>query len=95
MCNYDVSNTVVLTGGKPEGSAFNFKRAIRYNRNGDATDLPDMNEGRIYHGCSGFVNADNEMVNKTLQFWSIQCSFMCFLGVSGNRWIWNYFWIYR
>ena len=38
------------------------KKVSKYNEDGFVSDLPNMNEGRINHGCSKYVNSDNKIV---------------------------------
>ena len=45
--DFDVNN-LIITGGYDGGPT---NRVTKYNRNGEATDLPTLNNPRYHHGC--------------------------------------------
>ena len=47
----------ILTGG-----LYSENKVSRYATNGWMEDLPELNEGRTYHGCGYYYNDDMERV---------------------------------
>ena len=56
----DGYNSVVVTGGSTTLSIFD--RVVRYNRQGNFTDLPKLNIGRFGHACGHYINDKNQKV---------------------------------
>ena len=52
---------MVVTGGLGPGMEGHV-RVVRYNRQGDVTDLPELNTGRWSHACGFYINANNQKV---------------------------------
>ena len=50
-------NIMILSGGVDDGT-----RVTKYKDNGDAEDLPNLNNKRRSHGCGMFRNTNNEKV---------------------------------
>ena len=54
-----MEETVIITGG------FKTKTQVSvYNTEGFLADWPSLNTGRYLHGCSHFVNTDNQVVRQ-------------------------------
>ena len=53
----ELEDKVILTGGQ-----LNMTRVQVYSVNGFEMDLPDLLTGRHLHGCSHYINSDNEQV---------------------------------
>ena len=51
----------MVTGGE-----IYLKKVIVYNIDGWVEDLPDLNTGRIDHGCGHYVDNNNEIVGLVL-----------------------------
>ena len=56
-------NNLIITGGGYDGGPTN--RVTKYNRNGEATDLPTLNIPRYNHGCGSYRNTNEQKVSKT------------------------------
>ena len=52
-CVINLGSTMLVTGG---GTNDTFTRVIQYSETGYVQDLPRLNHGRYYHGCSYFDN---------------------------------------
>ena len=56
-CAIDMGETVIITGG------FNtMKKVSQYNENEQHNVLPELITGRQEHGCSSYVNINNNIV---------------------------------
>ena len=56
-CSIDMGQSVVITGG------YNTKRTVtEYKEDGDHAEMPPLITGRYNHGCSSFMDSDNNMV---------------------------------
>ena len=55
-----MGNSVILTGGVYTTSTFT--RVSQYNQAGWVRDLPDLLQGRYYHGCSYYDNNEGSQV---------------------------------
>ena len=44
------------------GGFYTEKKVSQYSTSGWMSDLPDLNEGRFWHGCGYFFNEDMERV---------------------------------
>ena len=62
---------MVVTGGW-----YTEDLVVRYNRQGDVTQLPNLNNGRRTHACGYYLNTDNQKVR-----W---CNIIFVLGVTGD-----------
>ena len=56
-CTIDLPEMFILTGG-----LYSEKKVSRYATNGWMEDLPELNEGRTYHGCGYYYNDEMERV---------------------------------
>jgi len=52
-CAINLGSTVILTGG---ADYYNYNRVSEYSESGFTRDLPQLQQGRCYHGCSYFEN---------------------------------------
>ena len=52
--------TMVISGGLDDDGVT--ARVTKYKNNGDAQDLPTLNEKRQNHGCGFYKNTNNEKV---------------------------------
>ena len=51
------SDNIVITGGEAGGNN-GFSRVVRYNTQGEATLLPNLQQPRYAHGCGYYYNND-------------------------------------
>ena len=66
----EIHDVVIITGGytieeytiTPSFNQNITDRVISYDKNGSSTILPNLVTARYNHGCSAYVNNDNEMV---------------------------------
>jgi len=56
-CTIELPEMFILTGG-----LYSENKVSRYATNGWMEDLPELNEGRTYHGCGYYYNDDMERV---------------------------------
>ena len=70
-CGIDDDESVVLTGGW-EKNNLKSKKVTKYNANGEATSLPSLIVGRIYHACGKFINANQEMVSIMMDYFYLK-----------------------
>ena len=56
-CSIDLGQTVVFTGGLR-----NERTVTEYNEDGQSKVLPQLMTGRLYHGCSSYVDKDGNIV---------------------------------
>ena len=56
-CSIDLGQTVVITGGYD-----NEKKVTEYNEDGQSKELPQLMTGRKLHGCSSYVDKDDNIV---------------------------------
>ena len=54
---------MVITGGQLNLHGASF--VTKYDINGWIEDLPELNTGRLGHGCAHFYNNLNELVNRS------------------------------
>ena len=57
-CSIGLPEMFILTGG-----IYTMTTVSRYSINGWMEDLPELNEGRRYHGCGYFYNDDMQTVS--------------------------------
>ena len=65
--------TLVITGGSDSDGDTTARRVTKYKNNGDAEDLPTLNNQRRSHGCGMYRNTNNEKVREVLnrkKLWS-------------------------
>ena len=55
-------NDLIVTGGYGHTN-----RVTKYNRNGDATELPTLKNARCYHGCGSYRNTNYQKVLISIQ----------------------------
>ena len=80
----------MITGGTDNDGIYGdpVKRVTSYNHKGFLADLPELLESRIQHGCSHFLNNENQlvsllMINNT----TVNCIIEYSLGFYGGRWL--------
>ena len=57
-CSIDLGQSVVITGG----GLSPYIRVLQYQEDGFSTELTKLNYGRRSHGCSSYVNAEQNIV---------------------------------
>ena len=62
-CGIDLGDSLVITGGYWGTGQ---KTVTEYTEDGQHKELPEMNTGRHYHGCSSFVDGANNIVSNSL-----------------------------
>ena len=55
---------MVITGGQV-GGLHGASFVTKYDTNGWIEDLPELNTGRLNHGCAHFYNNLNKLVNRS------------------------------
>ena len=78
---------MVITGGVDIGGNI-VSRVTSYTFNqGFLADLPELNEARLLHGCTYFLNNENKIVKLNFQdhYQYLYCVY--FIGLFGVRWI--------
>ena len=73
---------MVLTGGR-----FTLTTVSQYNEAGWVRDLPELQQGRRYHGCSSYNNDEGTKVGIDINYYSTIIIFQTFLvsgGYSGS-----------
>ena len=63
-CTIELEDKVIVTGGNQPTKS---KKVIEYNAYGWVKDLTNMNENRHFHGCSHYLDNNNNMVNIVYQ----------------------------
>ena len=70
-CAIQLEDRVVITGGTDNNGIYGdpLRRVTSYNYDGFLADLPELLESRIQHGCSHYLNNENQLVklNKPLE----------------------------
>ena len=59
-CAIDMGETVIITGGEHTK-----RKVTQYNEDGQHKELPELITGRRYHGCSSYVDSDNNIVSNS------------------------------
>ena len=62
-CSIQFNEKVIVTGG-----LYTTRTVSVYNIEGWMEDLPDLNTGRLYHGCGHYVDNNNNIVRLVLVF---------------------------
>ena len=60
-CAIHLGQTVIITGGYG-----NMKKVSQYNEDGQHTELPELITRRYLHGCSSYIDSDNNIVKVLL-----------------------------
>ena len=55
-CSISLGDNVVITGG------YNTRTTVsRYNNDGFVSDMPRLNKGRYWHGCTSFLSGGQQV----------------------------------
>ena len=60
-CSLDLTQTVVITGG---GGRNTMSKVTEYNEDGKSKELKPLITGRMWHGCSSFIDKDGNIVSR-------------------------------
>ena len=65
-CAIDDDWEVVLTGGEKGTGRWSMKTVTKHNMEGQATALPSLNTGRLFHACGKFRKTDGSVVDQVI-----------------------------